>query len=306
MCPVALELSSFQLEGLGEHRLAPTVAVLTNIRPDHLDRYPSVDDYVAAKAQIVRHQTPEQWKVFPDDDPTIAALVAGTPARSVTFGASRSDGERALFVADGQLVARWEGADLDLGPVAALRLPGAHNVRNALAAAGAALAVGADATDVRAGLAAFAGVAHRLEVVATVGDVEYVNDSTATTPEAAVAALRRVRGPPDRRRRRRLRQGPRPRAARRRADAATPRPSCSSTGPPPRPSRPALGGVAVHGPLPFDGRRGWAGGGPRPARVGGPALPGLRQLRAVRRRVRPGRPVPGRGGAPRPAGVTEA
>jgi UDP-N-acetylmuramoylalanine--D-glutamate ligase len=194
--PVALELSSFQLEGLGEHRLAPTVAVLTNVRPDHLDRYPSIDDYVAAKAQIVRHQTPEQWKVFPDDDPTIAALVAGTPARSVTFGAPRSDGERALFVADGQLVARWDGADLDLGPVEALRLPGAHNVRNALAAAGAALAVGASAADVRAGLAGFKGVAHRLEVVATVGDVEYVNDSTATTPEAAIAALHAFPGRP--------------------------------------------------------------------------------------------------------------
>ena len=127
--------------------------------------------------------------MFPDDDATVSSLVAGTPARPVTFSAERSNGDRALFVADGQLVARWEGSELDLGPVAALRVPGAHNVRNALAAAGAALAAGADASDVRAGLARFAGVAHRLELVATVGDVAFVNDSTATTPEAAVAAL---------------------------------------------------------------------------------------------------------------------
>ena len=187
--PVALELSSFQLEGIGEHRLAPTVAVLTNVCPDHLDRYPDVAAYAATKGQIVQHQTPDEWKVFPDDDATVSSLVAGTPARPVTFSAERSNGDRALFVADGQLVARWEGSELDLGPVAALRVPGAHNVRNALAAAGAALAAGADASDVRAGLARFAGVAHRLELVATVGDVAFVNDSTATTPEAAVAAL---------------------------------------------------------------------------------------------------------------------
>lgn len=187
--PVTLELSSFQLEGLGEHRLAPTVAVLTNVLPDHLDRYPDLAAYAATKAHIVRHQTADDWKVFPGDDPTVSDLVAGTPARAVRFGATRSDGDRTLFVADGRLVAHWDGADLDLGPVAALRVPGAHNVRNALAAAGAALAAGADAPDVRAGLAGFEGVTHRLELVATIGDVAFVNDSTATTPEAAVAAL---------------------------------------------------------------------------------------------------------------------
>ncbi len=188
--PVALELSSFQLEGLGEHRLSPTVAVLTNVRPDHLDRYPSFAEYQAAKAQIVAHQTPDQWKVFPHDDPTVTSLVAGTPAGAITFGDRPGDGERTLFVAGGGLVARWDGADLDLGPVGALRLPGAHNVRDALAAAGAALAVGADTADVRAGLAGFEGVPHRLELVGTVGGVDFVNDSTATTPDAAVAALR--------------------------------------------------------------------------------------------------------------------
>ena len=187
--PVALELSSFQLEGLAEHHQAPTVAVLTNVVPDHLDRYPDFAAYAATKGQIVRHQTADQWKVFPDDDPTVVDLVRGTPARTVTFSDTPSGGDRVLFVAEGRLMARWDGADLDLGPAAALRVPGAHNVRNALAAAGAALAVGVDAADVRAGLAAFGGVAHRLELVATVGDVTFVNDSTATTPEAAVAAL---------------------------------------------------------------------------------------------------------------------
>jgi UDP-N-acetylmuramoylalanine--D-glutamate ligase len=194
--PVALELSSFQLEGLGEHALAPHVAVLTNVRTDHLDRYPSLDAYRDAKAQIVRHQHPDDWKVYPADDPVVAALVAGTPGRAVTFGDAAPLGNHALFVDGGRLVARWDGATLDLGPVAALRVPGAHNRRNALAAAGAALAVGVEPDAIRRGLARFEGVRHRLELVATVAGVDYVNDTTATTPDAAAAALEAYTGRP--------------------------------------------------------------------------------------------------------------
>jgi UDP-N-acetylmuramoylalanine--D-glutamate ligase len=193
--PVTLELSSFQLEGLGEHALAPTVAVITNVRPDHLDRYPDLAAYADAKAQIVRHQHPDDWKVVPSDDPTVEALMSGTPAAPITFGVTPV-GPRTLFVADERFVASWDGADLDLGPVAALRLPGVHNQRNALAAAGAALAVGVTAAEVQRGLAGFGGVPHRLEPVATRDGVDFVNDSTATTPEAAEAALQAFPGRP--------------------------------------------------------------------------------------------------------------
>lgn len=193
--PVTLELSSFQLEGLGEHALAPTVAVITNVRPDHLDRYPGFDAYADAKAQIVRHQGPDDWKVVPSDDPAVDALVSGTPAAPIMFGDTPA-GPRSLFVADGHFVASWDGVDLDLGPVAALRVPGAHNRRNALAAAGAALAVGVTADEVRRGLAAFDGVPHRLEPVATIAGVDFVNDTAATTPEAAEAALGAFPGRP--------------------------------------------------------------------------------------------------------------
>jgi UDP-N-acetylmuramoylalanine--D-glutamate ligase len=193
--PVTLELSSFQLEGLGEHALSPTVAVITNVRPDHLDRYASFDAYADAKAQIVRHQHAHDWKVVPADDPAVDALVSGTAAQPITFG-DAPVGPRTVSVADEHFVASWDGADLDLGPVGALRVPGAHNRRNALAAAGASLAVGVTADEVRRGLARFEGVPHRLEPVATVAGVDFVNDSTATTPEAAEAALRAFPGRP--------------------------------------------------------------------------------------------------------------
>ncbi len=194
--PVALELSSFQLESLGEHHRSPHVAVLTNVTPDHLDRYPSFDAYAGAKAQIVAHQHDDDWKVFPAADPVVADLVAGSASRSVTFADGAHDGPRTLYAADGHLAASWEGATLDLGPVASLRVPGAHNRRNALAAAGAALAVGVTANEVRRGLAAFTGVPHRLEPVGTHGGVKFVNDSAATTPEAAVAGLGAFPGRP--------------------------------------------------------------------------------------------------------------
>ncbi len=187
--PVALELSSFQLEGLGEHARSPHVAVVTNLRPDHLDRYASFDEYAAAKVQIARHQGPDDWTVSPADDPAVTPLVADSPGRPVTFAAGPHPGARTLFVADGRFVAEWEGDRLDLGPIDALAVPGAHNRRDALAAAGAALAVGVSAEEVRRGVAAFRGVPHRLERVATLGGVDYVNDSAATTPDAAVAAL---------------------------------------------------------------------------------------------------------------------
>jgi UDP-N-acetylmuramoylalanine--D-glutamate ligase len=194
--PVALELSSFQLESLGEHRRSPHVAVLTNVTPDHLDRYASFDAYADAKAQIVAHQHAGDWKVFPAADPIVSGLVAGTASRAVTFADAAHAGARTLFVADEHLTASWEGETLDLGAAAALRVPGAHNRRNALAAAGAALAVGVHADEVRRGLAAFAGVPHRLEWVGGRAGVDFVNDSAATTPEAAIAALGAFPGRP--------------------------------------------------------------------------------------------------------------
>ncbi len=194
--PVALELSSFQLEGLGEHARSPHVAVLTNLRPDHLDRYASVTEYADAKAQIARHQRPDDWTVYPADDPAVGALVADSPGRPITFASVAHPGDRTLFVADGRLVADWSGRRLDLGPVDALAVPGAHNQRDALAAAGAALAVGVSADEVRRGIAAFRGVPHRLEHVATLEGVDWVNDSAATTPDAAAAALDAYAGRP--------------------------------------------------------------------------------------------------------------
>jgi UDP-N-acetylmuramoylalanine--D-glutamate ligase len=191
--PVALELSSFQLEGLDEHRLSPAVAVITSISPDHLDRYPSYDDYVRTKAAILAHQWRQDWAVLPR---------AGLPdlvrdrvvGRVATFGLDPVAADHALWIAGERFVGRWAAQDVDLGPLEALQLPGEHSRLNALAAAAAALAVGVTPEEVARGIAGFSGVPHRLEHVATIDGVVFINDTAATAPAAAVAALRAFAG----------------------------------------------------------------------------------------------------------------
>jgi UDP-N-acetylmuramoylalanine--D-glutamate ligase len=188
--PIALEISSFQLEALDEHKLAPHVAVLTNISEDHLDRYASFDAYAEVKASIAAHQGHEDWLVVPADDARVVRLTGNASARRVVFGGRPLPGRWALWHADGRFIGRWNDGEVDLGPVNALRVPGEHSWMNALAAAGGALALGVAPAEIRRAIEAFTGVADRLEFVATIAGVDYINDTGATAPAAAIAALR--------------------------------------------------------------------------------------------------------------------
>jgi UDP-N-acetylmuramoylalanine--D-glutamate ligase len=175
---VVCETSSFQLEDTVA--FAPDAAVLLNITPDHLDRHGSFEAYVEAKRQAFVRQPPDAIAVLATDE-----LDMGGAARRVTFGAE-SDVE-----ADVQLRApwiRWRGERfLRLDEI---RLPGAHNWENAMAAAAVCLARGIDPGAVRAGLRSFRGVAHRLEPIAERDGVRYVNDSKATNVDSTLVALR--------------------------------------------------------------------------------------------------------------------
>ena len=171
---VVCEASSFQLEDTAA--FAPDAAILLNLAEDHLDRYRSVEAYRQAKLQAFVRQPPDALAVAP---PELAGGLPGAAER-VTFG-PRGD----VDVRDGRL--RWRGEPfMDTHDV---RLRGAHNLENAMAAAAACLARGLPAAAVRAGLASFAGVPHRLEDVATVNGVLYVNDSKATNVASAVVGI---------------------------------------------------------------------------------------------------------------------
>jgi UDP-N-acetylmuramoylalanine--D-glutamate ligase len=174
---VVCEVSSFQLEDT--LAFAPEAAVLLNVTPDHLDRHGTFAAYRAAKLEIFARQG--------NDDIAVAPLGLnvddlGGCARRVCFGAGAG---AALSLRAGELW--WE--EQALLRVDELRLPGAHNVQNAMASAAVCLARGIDADVVRAGLRSFAGVPHRLEQVALHDGVKWVNDSKATNVASTLVAL---------------------------------------------------------------------------------------------------------------------
>jgi UDP-N-acetylmuramoylalanine--D-glutamate ligase len=179
---VVCEVSSFQLEDTVA--FAPQVAVLTNLEPDHLDRHGTFEAYVEAKLKIFANQG--------NDDVAIAPLGLGIEdlggcARRICFGA---DAGAEVSARAGQL---WFNEEVLLA-ADEVSLPGPHNLENAMAAAAACLARGLDPGDVARGLRTFAGVAHRLELIATVDGVAFVNDSKATNVASTLVALRSYPG----------------------------------------------------------------------------------------------------------------
>jgi UDP-N-acetylmuramoylalanine--D-glutamate ligase len=172
---IVCEASSFQLEDTVD--FAPDAAVLLNVSDDHLDRHGTAEAYLAAKLEIFARQADAAVAVAPEG----FEIPVGA-ARRVRFG-SGPDAE--LADRDGSL---WWGETRLLG-VDEIRLRGRHNRLNAMAAAAATLARGVPIDAVRAGLAGFAGVPHRLEDVATLDGVLYVNDSKATNVAGTLVAL---------------------------------------------------------------------------------------------------------------------
>lgn len=183
------EVSSFQLAYT--QRFHPRVSVLLNITPDHIDWHGSMEAYAADKTKVFANQVPGDTAIIDVDDEGSAPYAERIEARGVTVcRVSRHHGlEGGATVREGMLCIDSGGETLDLVGVDELRIRGSHNVSNALAAAAAALAAGADIEGVRAGLRTFQPVAHRLEPVGEVGGIEFFNDSKATNPDAVFKAL---------------------------------------------------------------------------------------------------------------------
>lgn len=182
---VVQELSSFQLE-LWDR--SPAVAAILNITPNHLDRHGSMDAYRAAKANIVRHQSAADIAVLCADDPGAMSLAPLVKGRLRTFSV-RQPVQDGAYVADEQIWLASGGANQPLFPVSAISLRGTHNVLNVLAAVAVADSAGVGAAAIHQGIAGFQPVPHRLEPVAIHDGVQYVNDSIATAPERALAAV---------------------------------------------------------------------------------------------------------------------
>lgn len=184
---MAIELSSFQLHDMTA--LRPRVGVLTNLAPDHLDRYATLDDYYGDKARLFQHASPASIWVSNADDPASREVVLGVPGEHRYFSTGRP-ADAWYDRAGDRLMLQGE----PLLPRGDLKLLGDHNVANALAAALAAEAMGVAASALPDGLRSFRALAHRMEPVREVGGVLWINDSKATniaSTEVAVSAMSR-------------------------------------------------------------------------------------------------------------------
>ena len=184
---LVVEVSSFQLELTEDFH--PGVAVWLNLAPDHLDWHPDIEAYGRAKARIWARQESDDTAVVNADDADVMRWAATAPGRVVTF--ALDDGRattQADYRVDGGVLRTRDGSEIV--DVASLPRSLPHDLANALAASAAALAAGADLDGVRAALQGWEGFPHRVALVGDAGGVQWYDDSKATNPHAALAALR--------------------------------------------------------------------------------------------------------------------
>jgi UDP-N-acetylmuramoylalanine--D-glutamate ligase len=183
-----LEVSSFQLETIDTFR--PHIAAVLNITPDHLDRHGTFENYAAAKTRITENQTADDFLVLNAEDKPSQMVAAKTKAQIYWFSGVRRIKQGAFAHGDGVYSIAKEGDTPEaVMPLAEIPLRGAHNVENVLAAIAMAKLAGVSTEAIRAGVASFHAVEHRLQFVAKITGVDYYNDSKATNVDATAKAL---------------------------------------------------------------------------------------------------------------------
>jgi len=189
-----LELSSFQLDGIQDFR--PHIAVITNITPDHLDRYDNnFENYIASKFRIIMNQTSDDYLLYDSDDEVITSYINSHPIQStlVPFSLSKIEAN-GTYLEQNNIIIEFNTRDIIM-PITNLALEGEHNVKNAMAAATVAHLLKIRKTTIRESLEGFQGAEHRLEQVLTINKVKYVNDSKATNVNATYYALESMNVP---------------------------------------------------------------------------------------------------------------
>jgi len=191
-----VEVSSFQLDDI--HQFRPDVAVLLNITPDHLDRYDyKFENYIASKFRITQNQTDKDFFITNKDDETITNQLATYSIHSTLIYFTMSDQQLTNdggFIQDEQLHVRYNGEDMNMS-IHDLSIKGKHNQYNTMAAGISARIAGIRKEKIRESFTSFEGLEHRLEYVATVRGVEFVNDSKATNVNSVWFALESMKTP---------------------------------------------------------------------------------------------------------------
>ena len=189
-----LELSSFQLDGI-EH-FSPHIAVMTNLSPDHLDRYDyKYENYIASKFRIVMNQTSEDYFIYNADDEEINQWLLKNPIKSKLLPFSTTkELKQGAFKKDNEIIITIDNDQFSM-PISTIGIQGEHNVKNAMAASTVAKLLKIRKQTIRESLGGFQGVEHRLEKVLKINKVQYVNDSKATNVNATFFALDSMENP---------------------------------------------------------------------------------------------------------------
>ena len=187
---VVLELSSFQLEEIVDFR--SHIAMLLNVTPDHLDRYSSLANYFSAKKNIFKNQAETDYMVLNYDDPLLMENAGSFgPAKKTWFSRRTEAITMGAFLDKDQIVLRLAGGEKRIS-IRDNPLRGLHNLENILAAVTASALCGVEARDIERGIASFEGLPHRMEQAGKIGMVEFINDSKATNPDAALKSINSI------------------------------------------------------------------------------------------------------------------
>ncbi len=189
---IVLELSSFQLENIEEFR--PKVSAILNVTPDHLDRYADMKSYTDAKLRVLENQNEEDYAVLNWDDPITSKLAPLSRAKSLFFS-TKSELRVGSYVKNGNLVFQLNGKAEEIISVEEIGIKGPHNLSNAAAACAICAVLQVKKESMEKALKRFKGVEHRLEEVALIQGIKFVNDSKATNVDSLYYALQSIKEP---------------------------------------------------------------------------------------------------------------
>ena len=186
---VIFELSSWRLSALGKYKMSPQMGVFKNIFPDHLNYYKGMEEYIEDKKNICRYQKPEDWCIFNGDDEIINSISKGVKAQLLEFSFDRKNSGRSVFYENEKI---YLNDGIDIRAVAdkeKLKNFTKHNISNLMAAIGVAFTLGIEFEKIKKSISKIHSINHRIEFVDEINGVKYYNDSAATIPQAAIAAL---------------------------------------------------------------------------------------------------------------------
>ena len=191
--PIVLELSSWLLESIEGLGIGPQIAVLTNAYQDHLDRYDSFEHYLSAKELIFKEQKSEQIAILNADQELMYGIASRVPSKHVHWFSSKPliAEKTGVFREGDSLIRKLDGQQVEFAHVHDIKILGDHNIMNALSASLAAHFVGVSDENIHQTLKTFAGLPGRQQIIAEIEGVIFVNDTTATSPDGTIAALKR-------------------------------------------------------------------------------------------------------------------